>query len=138
MKIRGVSMAVVLAVVCTACTARESMDRATKAVADFRTSYFEGKFDEMYARAAPEFRQQTTIGDWQKLMRIMRSRLGQVRSQSDPAWNVNATTAGTFVTQLYQTEFEKGKATEQFIWKLDGKSAALVAYRINSLALFGE
>lgn len=138
MRIREVAVVPMLAVFCVACSVGESTDAATKAVADFRISYFEGRFDQMYNDADPEFRQQTTRGDWNKLMRIVTSRLGQVRSQGDPAWNVNATTKGTFVTLVYQTDFEKGKATENFVWRVDGKSARLIGYHINSLALLSE
>jgi hypothetical protein len=134
----GAAVAVLLLFFCAACSVGESTDVATKAVADFRIAYYEGGFDKLYNEAGQELRDQITRADWNKLMRVITARLGQVRSQSDPAWNVSTSPKGTFVTLVYQIEFEKGKATESFVWRVDGQKVQLIGYHINSLALLSE
>ena len=125
--------------ICVAgCFAGESADVSINAVADFRVRYYEKAFVQMYRSAAPEFQKATTPEDWNRLMVVMSSRLGQVRSASDPAWQVSATTNGTFVRLQYETEFEKGKGTETFVWRVEEERAQLMGYNINSLALLRE
>lgn len=127
-----------LALVLVGCGAESSTDNATKAVADFRVQYYAKDFAGMYENADPEFQKATSRADWERLMRTMASRLGEVQNASDPAWHINVGTGGKYVRLDYETEFEKGAAKETFLWRIKGESARLMGYNINSLKLLGD
>lgn len=70
-----------------------------------------------------------------KVFEAVHEKLGNAISSKAGNINVTATTAGTFVTTVYQTEFEKGGATETFTWLKTGDTLKLNGYNIQSNAL---
>jgi hypothetical protein len=53
-------------------------------------------------------------------------------------WNDNVTTGGHFVTVNYAANYARGTAQESFVYRLDGTSAVLAGYHINSTALISN
>ena len=107
-----------------------------KGVAAFHSQMNTGKFDEIYNNATKEFqasdRKETIIN----FLKLVREKLGTVKNSSSQSWNVNKNTAGSFVTLVYQTEFEQDSAvTETFIFVLEGENAKLHNYKVNSKRL---
>ena len=50
-------------------------------------------------------------------------------------WNFNENLKGNFVTLGYKTHFQRGEASEVFVWRQNNGSATLTGYNINSLEL---
>ena len=57
------------------------------------------------------------------------------KSTTLQTWNVMQGPGGQSVTLIYKTAYEKGEASEQFVYRLHGKVAKLVGYHVNSNAL---
>jgi len=89
----------------------------------------------MYLDADPQFRVAASPIDWGALMAAVRRKLGPFRSTSRTSVNVSSTTSGTTVTQVFDTTFDQGHASEQFRWNIVGGRALLLAYNINSPTL---
>ena len=108
---------------------REAAERGTQA---FRKRATSGEFASIYREAAPEFQKSATETDFVKLMEGIGRKLGAWKSSQTPAWKVFSGTGGRTVTLGYASQFENGGANEEFVWRIQGESAVLVAYHINS------
>ena len=73
-----------------------------------------------------------------KLLNAVHTKLGKVKESTNQGWNVRQFNLTTGVTMTQETVFEKGKGTEEFVFILDGKKAALVNYHINSMDLITQ
>jgi hypothetical protein len=51
------------------------------------------------------------------------------------SWNIRSGTSGTFVTLTYSSTYAEGEASEQFVYRLQGNTALLAGYNVNSDAL---
>jgi hypothetical protein len=108
---------------------REIAEAGTHA---FRGHAAKGEFASIYREAAPEFQKSTTEADFAKLMEGIARKLGAWQSSKPPAWRVFSGTGGRTVTFGYASQFDKGNANEEFIWRIEGDGAHLVGYHINS------
>jgi hypothetical protein len=108
---------------------RETAEAGTRA---FRNYAAKCEFVSIYREAAPEFQKSATEADFMKLMEGVGRKLGAWQSSKPPAWRVFAGTGGRTVTFAYASQFEKGSANEEFIWRIEGDRAILVGYHINS------
>jgi hypothetical protein len=127
---RGI-LAVSLVWVC-GCSAQADLATAETEVAHFHQQLNEGVFSQIYADASEGLKKSAKEADFEKLLTSIHTKLGSVRQSKRTNWNVNFHTAGTFVTLVYDTEFERGKGTEQFVYLMSGKKAVLHGYHINS------
>jgi len=114
-----------------------SADTATaeQAVPKFHEQLDAGQFDEIYAQAGDELKKASTQQDFVALLEAIHRKLGNTKSADKTGWNVNYQTSGSFVTLGYKTVFDGGDAQEQFVFRLQDKTALLVGYHINSTAL---
>ncbi len=133
----GMAAALVLTVALQGCSSK-SRQISEVATQEFRDRYARSEFDQIYAAGATDFWTKTTHDDFVKLMRGVTRKLGTFRSTRVAGWRVMTGTSGTMVTLGYQTVFEKGPAEEQFIWRVEGNSAKLAGYHINSNAFLAE
>ena len=111
--------------------ARQAAEAATR---DFRAQYARGAFAGVYKGAAPDLHSAVTEGDFVKLLEGVNRKLGAWQSSKSPGWRVFTGTGGQTVTLRYESEFEKGAATEEFLWRIQGGGASLVGYHVNSPA----
>ncbi len=65
----------------------------------------------------------------------LRQKLGSLKSSKKKTWNVTHGTGGTLVKLAYESEFDAGRATETFVYRIKDGKAVLVAYHIDSNAL---
>jgi|SRR5579859_84865 len=107
-------------------------DEATKA---FHARLDNGDLDAIYNDAAPEFKQATSKKDFDELFQAIHRKLGKVKTTEGHGWNVNTETSATIVVLNFNTEFEGGKGTETFTWRVNDRKASLVSYNVNSNAL---
>jgi hypothetical protein len=108
---------------------RETAEMGTQA---FRRRAANGEFTSIYREAALEFQKSTTEADFAKLMDGIGRKLGAWQSSKPPAWKVFSGMGGRTVTFGYASQFEKGPANEEFIWRIQGGRAILAGYHINS------
>ena len=114
---------------------RETAEAATRT---FRRRAASGEFASIYKDAAPEFQKATTEVDFAKLMEGIGRKVGAWQSSKPPGWKVFSGMGGRTVTLGYASQFEKGAGNEEFIWRIEGESAILVGYHINSPLLLAD
>jgi opacity protein-like surface antigen len=119
----------------SACSSPADMAAAEQEVPKFHGDLDQGRFVEIYAGSADDLKKVTTQEDFVALLEAVHRKLGDTKSSSKQNWNVNFHTSGTFVTLTYKTVYAEGEAAEQFVYRIEGQSALLVGYHINSNAL---
>jgi opacity protein-like surface antigen len=108
---------------------------AEDAVPQFHHALDAGDFDAIYEGSANDLKQAASQKDFLDLLEAVHRKLGLSQSSNRQGWNVNYNTAGTFVTLSFQTTYAEGKASEQFVYRLQDGKALLAGYHISSLAL---
>ena len=88
--------------------------------------------DAIYDAAGDEFKKAGKKDDIVALLETVRSKLGVAHESKRTKWNVNYHTSGTFITLIYETRFQRDKASEQFVFRVDGDDAKLIGYKIDS------
>ncbi len=78
------------------------------------------------------------MNDFTELLSAVSRKLGTKKSSTNVNWNINYHTSGTFVTLTQNTEFERGDAEEQFVYRIEEDKALLAGYHINSHALITQ
>lgn len=123
-------------VVLTACEFTKGKQAATKSVNVFHQQYNAERFSEIYQKAAPSFQSATTELKFLELMKGVRNKFGPMTKTSQSGWRTNATTSGTFVLLVHDTEFERGSAKESFTFAVSGEHALLQGYNVSSPDFF--
>lgn len=114
-----------------ACNVQESIKNADAEVALFHRRLNAGSWGAVWDAGDPALRQATPRAQWIKLLEAVHRKLGNVKSAQQVGWNANTSTSGSFVTVTEETVFERGKGTEQFVFrKGDADKLALVGYSI--------
>jgi len=109
------------------CNIRET--GKTNRCRDVRT-YF--ALADIYAASDSRMKDVATEADLTKLLNAVHARLGNVKSSNMSNWRVGNYNLTSIAALVQETEFEKGKATETFVFVLDGKNAVLAGYNVNS------
>lgn len=117
------------------CSAGADMSAAESGIAKFHNQLNAGEFDAIYREASKEFKDATPDADFIAFLKAIHGKLGKFQSGKTVGWKVNYTTAGNIVALTHQATYERGEATESFIFRMKGKKAALHGYNINSTAL---
>ena len=91
-----------------------------------------GKCPAIRDAAAIDFKQLSTAESWKAICDQIGARLGKFVSLKETGWNDEQGTNGHIIRVTYDSEFEKGKATEQFLFRIEGGAASLVGYHVNS------
>ena len=113
-------------------------DEAKHGVAEFRSRAAQKSYGEIYRTAGAELRQTATEEQFERFMTTLDRRLGTWQSAAEPAWNVTRGTGGHLVRLTYQSQFAKGTASEQFVWRMENGGAALLGYHVNSPLLMAQ
>ncbi len=113
-------------------------DEAKHGVAEFRSRAAQKSYGEIYRTAGAELRQGATEEQFERFMITLDRRLGAWQSAAELAWNVTRGTGGHLVRLTYQSQFAKGAASEQFVWRLETGGPALLGYHVNSPLLMAQ
>jgi hypothetical protein len=113
-------------------------DEAKHGVAEFRSRVAQKSYGEIYRTAGAELRQTATEEQFERFMSTLDRRLGAWQSAAEPAWNVTRGTGGHLVRLTYQSQFAKGAASEQFVWRMENGGPALLGYHVNSPLLMAQ
>ena len=108
---------------------------AESGIEQFHHAYNSGQLREIYAASASDMKQSTSEADFVKFLSAVRSKMGPYKSGKTVGWHVNVGTGGRLTTLNREAVFERGKATEQFVFRGEKPGAKLVGYYINSPAL---
>lgn len=114
------------------CSMSDDYAAAEIEVPGFHVMFNDRKFDEIYEAAGMDLKEAVSKKDFTAFLAGAHGKLGVTMSSKLLNKSVNYHTSGTFVTLVYSTQYEKGEATEQFKYKLDGEQASLYGYHVNS------
>jgi hypothetical protein len=117
------------------CSSGEHMAAADQAIAQFRQDMQAKAYARIYAGGSEELRKSASEAHFAKVLGAINAKLGPVKSAERAKWNVNFHTQGTYVSLAFNTSFESGPGTEQFIFRVADGKAALLSYHVNSAAL---
>jgi hypothetical protein len=121
-----------LAVLLGGCSFAEDKGRGERAVARFHELFGTSRYSEIYTDTTEGFREATTEAEFVEFLGAIRRKLGEVRETELTGLEVNWDSNGTSIYLSYDTTFELGKATEQFVWVMEGEKARLESYQIDS------
>lgn len=92
--------------------------------------------DELYeTTTTPEFKSVTSKADFADVARLIRERLGPLKSKQTRNFFAKTTTEGTFADLVYDAEFEKGPATIEMRMKRGQGSWRILQFRVDSKLL---
>jgi len=108
---------------------------AESGISAFHADLNAGNFQKIYHNGGAELKTATTSETFGKILNAVHLKLGLFKNGKSVGWNDNATTNGRYVTINYEAAYQKGQAQENFVYRVNGKQAALVGYHVNSDAL---
>lgn len=115
------------------CSIKDTIRDADAAVVRFHDDLDAGRAQAIWEETGADMRQATTRKQFLAMLDAVHSKLGNVKSSRHVGWNRNASTNGSFMTVTNETVFERGKGTEQFVFrKSKADELALVGYHIQS------
>ncbi|MBV9929753.1 MAG: DUF4019 domain-containing protein [Alphaproteobacteria bacterium] len=117
------------------CSMKADMDAGSKAIAAFHRDVDAGQYQKVWAESATDMKGSTPADRLAALLDAVHRKLGRFRSGSQVGFNDNVSGAGHTLSVTYEARYEKGAATEQFVFRMDGNRALLAGYHINSDAL---
>ena len=117
------------------CSMKEDMAAGDKAVTAFHQALDAGQFQQVWAQSAQDMKTATPQDRLTAMLDAVHRKLGRFKSGSQIGFNDNVSNSGHMVTINYQAQYEKGAASEQFVFRIDGGKALLAGYNINSDAL---
>src|SRR5215470_349104 len=98
------------------CSANKAKKAAEAGVIAFHSQLNATQYHDIYSQASEEFQKSGTEPELTEFFAAVHKKLGQVKDAKEQRFFVNFSTGGTAVTLTYQTDFDGGQATEQFVW----------------------
>lgn len=129
----GLILLIVAVIGCNAGT--EGRPAAEKAVERFHNMLNDERYAEIYADLDPKFKEVTTEQEMTDILQAVHIKLGKVVSSKNQMWRANSFNLETQLIVDQETQFEQGKASEEFRFLYSGKKVSLFAYNINSKEL---
>ena len=117
------------------CSPGADTKAAENGISSFHSDLNAGNFDKIYDGTGPEFKAVSTKDKFTQILKVVHSKLGGFKNGKSVGWNDNVTTNGHFVTMNYDANYEKGPASENFVFRVSGSEATLVGYHVNADAL---
>jgi hypothetical protein len=130
---------ILAAVTLKGCAMAEDFGDAEQSVAVFHDRLNREVYEEIWELTAPAFREAEVRDDARALFSAMHSRLGAaLASEKIDASFYASSNEGATVTLVYRTTFERGSATETFVFMVDSGKPLLWNYNISSDAFPGS
>jgi hypothetical protein len=124
-----------LSTVLCGCSPSADTAAAEQAVSKFHELLDSGRFAEVFVQSSDDLKKVTGEAEFVELLEAVHRKLGNSKSSTRQAWNVNYHTTGTFITLKYRTVYSEGEAAEQFVYRMQDSVPSLVGYHINSNTL---
>ena len=115
-----------------ACSGTASVKQADQGVVRFHSEMNAGQYAHIYDASAEEMKATTKREDFIKFLTGAHAKLGAYRESKQVGWNDNYATGGHFVTLTYDSQFERGPAQEQFVYRMKDDQPILAGYHVNS------
>lgn len=117
------------------CEAAKGKPFAEKAVGEFHSQLNAQQFAQIYAAASPEFKKSTEEATAVGYFTLVHTKMGEYKSTNQTGFNASVDNGVSSVTLNYDTEYANGKASETFIYKVEGEKVSLVSYKVESDAM---
>lgn len=117
------------------CDLSKNVELSEHAVAVFHTKYSAALLGDMYDEVAADLRSEQTRAEFAKAIGAIHDQLGPVRTTKPVGFQTTTGSGGAFVQIEYETEFEKGVATESFVWEITEGHALLRSYQVTTKTL---
>ena len=134
---RGIPYLAAAVLALAGCAFSQEKQAAEAAVAHFHALLDAGRFHDIYADTADDFRRITSEAEFMRILQVVHDRLGAVRRTSEGDWRVNFRNGTSFVELHYATDFAAGHGEEEFIYRIAAGNARLAGYHVTSPALQG-
>ena len=105
--------------------------RARAVIAEFHRQFNEGRYPEMYAATSATFKAAGTEAEFTTLMDNIKSKLGRHKTPTQTLSALDTVDGRSIVDLTVQSEFEKGKVEEVFMFVVTKSSCLLDSYQIN-------
>ena len=119
----------------TACSSSKDLAAAEAEAKSFHETFNVGQFESLYDNGADELKKSGSRQEFLELLGAIRRKLGKNVDSKRAGWRVNFATGGTSVVIDYETAFETGKATEEFVYRMVSGKPLLAACHISSKEL---
>jgi hypothetical protein len=126
--------AIILAIASTglgACMPTMDAKSAEAAVSAFHDAFNKGSFVQMYLESSEELQRSTPQKDFVEFLSALHRKLGPVKNAESQGLKINMRPSGTTVELTYKTTFDKGEATESFVFHVQDEKAKLFYYNVN-------
>ena len=135
--IRRTLLIILLAPMFSGCSLSVNTDLAELAVDQFHESYNNGSFETIYVNASPDFQDFVAEDKFTRLLKKLRSGLGQHKSSSLINWSAKSSIRdGATITLIYSAVYEyDDKAKESFTFKVNDGLASLSNFNVSSEVL---
>lgn len=111
---------------------RKAQGLAETAIVVFHQQFNEQKLKEIYAATHPDFKAETKEADFLALLEAMQRKLGKHVKSTDAGWMINSVNGQTSIKVTQESEFEQGKGTEIFNYRVSDGTCTLRGYDIQS------
>jgi hypothetical protein len=112
-----------------ACSPAKDKTIATAATEEFHKRFNSSAFGDIYDQAEAGVRSIQSREDFLASMQAMRQGQGAVIGAKELAVDYNYSTDGNMIKLLYEVNYEKGIAKEEFIWTIANGRGILHSYR---------
>ena len=130
------TLLVLVLTVLSSCGSNKTVEMATKAVEQFHSQLNAEQYQTIYAASDEGLQRTTNDPDFEALLQAVHKKLGKVQTSQRSNFQIGMSTGqGTVVTLIYNTTFDQGSGTEQFLWHMRDNHPVLLGYHINSNAL---
>jgi hypothetical protein len=116
----------------TGCSLGANLPASEAAIGRFHTEFNAAQFDGIYDAATDAFKAAAPKPMFEKFMNAVERKLGKFKTGKNEGWKEYTGTGGHTVSVTFQAEFEKGPATESFVYSVADGKVALQAYNVNS------
>jgi hypothetical protein len=116
-------------------TVSKAGERGDDAVASFHSEYNANRAGAIHSAAAPAFQKDVAMDEWNGLHAMLHEKLGAWKSGSRTGINVKTNNGHETLEVAYDAKFEKGDATEEFVFDYNGDKPLLLSYEVKSEAL---
>jgi len=129
---KGYRSEIALFFLLASCSPAADTKSAEQAVTAFHRAMDAQQYEPIYNSSDAQMKKAVSRDRFVKLLTVFHAKLGSFKNGKTVGWNDSATTSGDYVTLNRDAVFERGPATEQFIFRMDGNRASLVGYHVNS------
>lgn len=127
--------ALLLALLAACSDTIHGVEFAEPAVAEVRARLQRHEFEQIYDTSSKMFRDATPRDKGVALFAAVDRKLGALKHTKQMGWSVNTRNGVTIATLGYDSEYERGHATETFTIEVDDGKGKLAGYNIQSLEM---